>query len=229
MPSQTFFNLPDKKRETLLKVAIDEFSAHDYNSASISRIVRKANIAQGSFYQYFQNKKDLYLYLLELLSKTKFSYLQGSRPPKSEMDFFEYLGWLFETSINFDLTHPGLSRLGYRAFYGDSTIQERKIEETKEAFSEFIHQIVIKGISEGDINPNIDLELAVFVVDTLSNAFNQYVPQKLGITPDKLAQKGASIDTDLVKNMFDELVQILRFGLSNYKRTVIESDLTKKH
>ena len=224
MPSQTFFNLPNQKRETIIKVAIDEFSIHDYNSASISRIVREANIAQGSFYQYFQNKKDLYLYLLELLSKTKLSFLQGSRPPKSEMDFFEYLAWLFETSIHFDLTHPGLSRLGYRAFYGDSSVQDRKIKEAKEAFSELIRQMVIKGISEGDIDSSVDLSLAVFVIEKLINAFSDYVPQKLGITPKKLAQEGVlSFDNDLVKNMFSELVQILKFGLSNDKKRAVKN------
>jgi AcrR family transcriptional regulator len=224
MPSQTFFNLPEEKREALIKIAIAEFSSHDYNSASISRIVKEAGIAKGSFYQYFQNKQDLYLYLLDLLSKTKSSFLQGSHPPKTDMDFFEYLSWLFETSTHFDLSYPELSRLGYRAFYGDSPVCKQKIEEAKEPFSEFIRQIVIKGISEGDIDPNIDLDLVVFVVDTLSNAFSNYVPKKLGITPNKLAQEGASnLDIELAKDPLKELVQILLFGLSSHQEKVIQN------
>ena len=51
MPSQTFFNLSEEKREAIVKVALDEFSRFDYSSASISRIVRKTGIAKGSFYQ----------------------------------------------------------------------------------------------------------------------------------------------------------------------------------
>ncbi len=62
MPSQTFFNLPKEKRDTLIKIALNEFSANEYNSASVSRIVKETGIAKGSFYQYFQDKKDLYLF-----------------------------------------------------------------------------------------------------------------------------------------------------------------------
>jgi AcrR family transcriptional regulator len=218
MPSQTFFNLPDEKRETLIKIAIDEFSSHDYDSASISRIVKEAGIAKGSFYQYFQDKKELYLYLLNLLSETKFSFLQNSHPPKIKMDFFEYLAWLFETSIHFDFTYPALSKLGYRAFYGDSPLGNRAIEEAKEAFSEFIRQIVMKGVSEGDIDPNINLDLVVFVVNTLSNNVGNYIPKKLGVSADKLAQEGvSSLDLKMVKDVFYELLNILKFGLSNHQ------------
>ena len=214
MPSQTFFNLPEPKREALIKIAIDEFSTLDYNSASISRIVRETGIAKGSFYQYFQDKKDLYLYLLNLVSEAKLALLQQTPAPKAKMDFYEYLSWLFDMSIHFDKTHPVLSRLAYRAFYGNSSFQDPEIDEIKRASSKFIYQITLEGIESGDINPSINPDLAVFVVDTLVNAFNNYIPQKIGVTSDTLAEKGSSsFDTELAKDTFNELIQILKFGL----------------
>ena len=223
MPSQTFFNLPEQKREALIKIALDEFSTFDYNSASISRIVRDTGIAKGSFYQYFQDKKDLYVYLLNLVSEAKLAALQQTPTPKAEMDFYEYLSWLFDMSIYFDKTHPVLSRLAYRAFYGNSSFQDPEIEEIKQASSKFIHQIVMKGIESGDINPDIDTDLAVFVVDTLINAFNNYIPQKIGTTTETLAARGSSsFDVELAKETFNKLLQILKFGLfgqqNNYQK-----------
>jgi AcrR family transcriptional regulator len=216
MPNQTFFNLPENKREIIVKVAIEEFATKDYNSVSISRIAKESNIAKGSFYQYFQDKKDLYLYLLDLLGKTKLSFLQNNHPPKSKLDFYEYLSWLLEINMNFDLTYPTLSRLSYRAFYGVLPFQEPKIEAAKKAFSELISQMVIKGVADGDIDRDIDIELAVFVVDTLINAFSNYLPQKLGVSSSKLSREGASaLDDESVKNTFNELIQILKFGLKN--------------
>ncbi len=53
MPQATFFNLPEEKRQKILECALDEFAAHDYDSASVSKIVAKAGIAKGSLYQYF--------------------------------------------------------------------------------------------------------------------------------------------------------------------------------
>jgi TetR/AcrR family transcriptional regulator len=65
MPKPTFFNLTDDKRQRLIDLAIEEFAENDYDLASISKIVAQAGIAKGSFYQYFEDKKDLYQYLLE--------------------------------------------------------------------------------------------------------------------------------------------------------------------
>ena len=60
MPKQTFFNLPEGKRKTLMNAAEKEFARVPLAKASISNIIKDANIPRGSFYQYFENKEDLY-------------------------------------------------------------------------------------------------------------------------------------------------------------------------
>ncbi|MBT2680497.1 TetR family transcriptional regulator [Bacillus sp. ISL-35] len=65
MPKQTFFNLPEQKMKTLLKAAEIEFTRVPFFEASIANIVKTASISRGSFYQYFEDKDDLYFYLLE--------------------------------------------------------------------------------------------------------------------------------------------------------------------
>lgn len=218
MPSPTFFNLSSKKQESLIEIAIDEFSNHDYDSASISRIVHRAGIAKGSFYRYFQDKRDLYLYLVGLVSTTKSSFLQNIHPPEPEINFFDYLSWLFEAGIKFDLTYPALSKLGYRVFYGDLPFRNEVIEGTKEASSKFIHQLVLKGMTEGDIDPGLDKDLVVFIIDTLIKSFGDYIPAKLGLTPEQIAKGGVTtIDIEAAKIIFKELVDVLRFGLTDCK------------
>lgn len=64
MPSSTFFNLPEAKREKLLSAARAEFSRTSYGETSINRIIREAGIPRGSFYMYFTDKEDLFLYLM---------------------------------------------------------------------------------------------------------------------------------------------------------------------
>lgn len=65
MPTQTFFNLPKKKQELLLKSARNEFTNTSFENASINQIIKEAGISRGSFYMYFHDKEDLYFYLLE--------------------------------------------------------------------------------------------------------------------------------------------------------------------
>lgn len=64
MPTQTFFNLPQEKRERLLAVAKKEFTRVPFSKASINRIIKEAYIPRGSFYMYFEDKEDVYFYLL---------------------------------------------------------------------------------------------------------------------------------------------------------------------
>lgn len=68
MPKQTFFNLPEEKRNHIIEVSIDEFAKAPYQNISINHLIRSMNIPTGSFYQYFEDKKDLYfIYCLFIL------------------------------------------------------------------------------------------------------------------------------------------------------------------
>ena len=66
MCTDTFLRLPEEKRNRFLEAAWEEFTSVPFEDASINKIVRRAKIPRGSFYQYFSDKEDL------------FSYLQGS-------------------------------------------------------------------------------------------------------------------------------------------------------
>lgn len=66
MPKQTFFNLSEEKRQSLIAAAEKEFSRVPLVKASVSNIIKMAGIPRGSFYQYFENIEDLYHYLVDL-------------------------------------------------------------------------------------------------------------------------------------------------------------------
>ena len=64
MPTNTFFRLPEEKRQRLMDAAWEEFTRTGFNDVSINRIIQNAHIPRGSFYQYFEDKGDLFSYLL---------------------------------------------------------------------------------------------------------------------------------------------------------------------
>ncbi len=66
MPTATFRNLKKEKQEKLIKAAIKEFSNCLYDKVSINRIIKDSDISRGSFYMYFENKEDLYFFILDL-------------------------------------------------------------------------------------------------------------------------------------------------------------------
>lgn len=69
MPKQTFQNLPEDKKKKILEAAKNEFSRVSVTEASINNIVTRANIARGSFYQYFESKEDLLLFMVNEASE----------------------------------------------------------------------------------------------------------------------------------------------------------------
>ena len=65
MVKQTFYNLPDNKKQRITEAIIKELEQYSYNDISINRIVKNALISRGSFYQYFDDKDDLLKVILD--------------------------------------------------------------------------------------------------------------------------------------------------------------------
>ena len=63
--SDRLSQLPAEKREKILLACIDEFSAHGYQNASTNRIVKAAGISKGLLFHYFDNKKTLFITILD--------------------------------------------------------------------------------------------------------------------------------------------------------------------
>lgn len=59
-----FNTLESEKRERIINAAIKEFARNGYEKASTNEIIRKAEISKGSLFNYFNSKKELYLFLL---------------------------------------------------------------------------------------------------------------------------------------------------------------------
>lgn len=214
MPTHTFFNLPGQKRQLITELAIAEFARHDYDSASISNVVKQAKIAKGSFYQYFEDKKDLYLYLVDLATQQKLAFLKAAQPPQPQMGFFAYLRWLFSASAQFDLAHPALSQIVNRAMYGDVPFREDVMQRTRLASSDYLYELVKDGIAQGDIDPGVSPELAVFLINTLANGLRDFIPQQLGLNAGQLTQgTPADLDMAAIEQIFDDLVQALEHGI----------------
>lgn len=64
MPTETFYHLPEEKRDRLVSAIRRELSCTPFDELSINRIVKDAGIPRGSYYQYFRNKQDLYDFVL---------------------------------------------------------------------------------------------------------------------------------------------------------------------
>src|SRR5699024_9102164 len=60
-----FINLKTEKQKAIINAAIKEFVLSGFEKASTNEIVKRSNISKGSLFNYFNSKKDLYVYLIE--------------------------------------------------------------------------------------------------------------------------------------------------------------------
>lgn len=60
-----FATLNPEKRERIINAALKEFAQNGYEKASTNAIIKEAEISKGSLFNYFNSKKELYLFLLD--------------------------------------------------------------------------------------------------------------------------------------------------------------------
>ena len=111
MPKATFHNLRPEKKEAVIFAALEEFALNDYANASITNMVKIIGIAKGSIYQYFDQKKGLYEYLIELATDTKLEYTKKILKQTGEGDFVKWYRKLLWQSLLFELEHPRYASL----------------------------------------------------------------------------------------------------------------------
>lgn len=215
MPQQTFFNLPEEKRRQILQVAIDEFAENDYDNVSVSRIVARAGIAKGSFYQYFTDKEDLYAYLLELLTQAKTTYLSLDHPDPNHIGIYAYLRWLAEVGVSLQLAHPQLSKIAARA--ATARFFPKAFDQSvREQTYAFYRRLVEVGQQQGDIAPEFDPEVAAVMFDGLMTSISRLMLDKIGRGEITLnLDDRTSFDLPAVRRIFNVMVDVLEHGMRN--------------
>jgi TetR/AcrR family transcriptional regulator len=214
MPKQTFFNLPEEKRRLILDLAIEEFAERDYNRASISNIVARAGIAKGSLYQYFEDKRDLYLYLIQLAGEEKKTFLASHPPPDLNMDVFAYIRWLMQMGTRFELSNPKLAQVAYRALFSDRPFGDEPFTQLRQSVLSYYEHMVRLGIQQGVIDPDIDVGLAVFVFSSVFNEFGRYLLDRLDVDILDLAGGKVRYQELPIDDLVVQLLNILKRGFA---------------
>ena len=107
---QTFLNLPENKRHRITAVAVDEFAAQGYAGASINRMRDRLQIAKGSIFQYFGDKRGLFMHVFNVAVTMVKDYLREVREATIEEDIFARLNRTLAAGIAF----PGSPTLSSR-------------------------------------------------------------------------------------------------------------------
>ncbi len=111
MPKETFYNLPESKQTAVFKAAVQEFSTQKYSDASINQIVKSAGIPRGSFYQYFNDKADVFVFILEKISAQIKAVEQKNAVDDSDCDALTQFAKKLASTIELNGSNPEYVRI----------------------------------------------------------------------------------------------------------------------
>lgn len=171
MPKDTFFRLPEEKKERILQAAVREFSSVIFTDASINRIIREAQIPRGSFYQYFEGKEDLYLYLIEYISEEK-REIFSRYMEQTKGGFFETIEASVPAVFQWARERPEYYRIGYFLLQDQSEFI-RNLVKRMDTAQAWMYGLLKADQQDGKIRPDVDLHLVMDMYLAMSNRMLQ--------------------------------------------------------
>lgn len=210
MPKETFFNLPVEKRERVIDAALDEFATRPYHKARITAIADKAGIAKGSFYQYFEDKKDLFKHIMDLLVNKKLEYLNHDMMANMEKySFFQLLRGIYLSAFRFARENHRMAAVGMM-IVKDAELRNEICGEYEDESSNFYKKLLEVGLTKGELDPAIDLELIPKILTALNYSLGDIIYEDgeidLGVLDDKDAIDGTM-------EIFDKMLYFIENGI----------------
>jgi TetR/AcrR family fatty acid metabolism transcriptional regulator len=162
------------RRESIIQAAIEVFSTKDFKTASISEIAQKAGVANGTIYQYFRNKEDLF-FAIPVEKTNEFRnqlelHLEGISGAFNKIRKFV---WYF---LYFFKTNPGYGRiLMLEMRVSKSFVKTETYGFLKQSVSQ-VMKIIIEGQNEGVIRQDTDAYiLRHLILGTLEHMVSRWL------------------------------------------------------
>ena len=206
-----FDKLNEEKKNKIIKACLEEFSDNGYENASTNSIVSKAGISKGLLFHYFENKRNIYLYLIDI-SINRFLdkfYEYEAEPSK---DIFERLIQSGMIKIRLALEEPQMYKIVMEAFIDTPRGMEEEIQSRYQKIFAQTMPNVFENLDYSKFREDIDKNKAVeFIIIFLDSLYNKYVKMAKG-----KATKLSNEELDLmIKEQF-EFVEMVKYGL--YKK-----------
>jgi TetR/AcrR family fatty acid metabolism transcriptional regulator len=147
----------DLRRQQIIQAATEVFGNSNFQNAGISEIALKANVAEGTLYQYFKNKEDLFFSIPAQKTEEfcdEFNlHLQGIH------DSFNKVRKLIWYYLYFFKTNPAYARtLMLEMRVSKSFISSRTYDKIK-VFADKVLEIIKEGQEEGRIRKDMDVHV----------------------------------------------------------------------
>lgn len=209
-PRRTFRNLSRIKQERITRAAVAEFGEKGYTGASINAIVERLGIAKGSIFQYFGDKKGLFLFVFDTAMSMVKDYLRAVREETRQQPLFERLRATLLAGVLFRMEHPMIYRLYLKILFEyDIPFRDELLRSLRAYSLEYLRTLLTDARNRGELREDLDLDKAAFILDAVMDRFLQaqtidHLDAGLGLH---------DCDARTARAWVDEMVDVMRMGI----------------
>lgn len=207
LPRDTFLNLKEEKRQRILNAALHEIAGHGYDKASVTRIVKAAGIATGSFYQYFEDLDDLFICIGLEAGRLKAMYMQRAMDESSGKDLEGVIRAMYLGGVRFALEHPEYYRCAESLLkMKDSALYRKMLAYAEKSdLAVWLYQVVSQSIAGGELHPSITPELFFKLLTGINATIIEYLID---------ARPGGGMNEGDLEMLCELGVQVILHGIS---------------
>lgn len=161
----------DDKYSRILKASIEVISEKGLEKSSISEIVKKAGIAQGTFYLYFSSKSDL----VPAIAKSLLTKIldRMKRKVNGTASFWGTLETVIDETFKVTDEHKDIIVLVYSGLAVNHSLE--KWEEVYRPYYEWLEIEISKAVQKEEIHTDINVKwTSRTIINLIENAAERY-------------------------------------------------------
>ena len=203
IPTTTFSNLTDEKKNRIIDAAVNELSIASFEHIKLSNIIKEAKIPRGSFYQYFEDKMDLYKYVMLKIGEKKVEYLSDKMKNDQNLPFLDLFRELYISGIRFAVENPKYIRITELLLSSKGQVYDELMGRNLSLAFDYFKAYILKDIELGLISSDVDVDtLCELVIDITTNITNR-----------QLRETG-EIDMGAMLHKVDSIITIFKKGIT---------------
>lgn len=211
MPKYTFFNLTLEKQEKVMRAAINEFLKHGFEKGNVADIAKNAEVAKGSIYQYFENKRELFLYAvrwsIELFANKYGKYINLESKDTDIFDYFYknakeiWLQMRDEREVVIFIQDVFLGK--YNSLTDESMAYMMKVSD------EYLLNLIKNGKNSGSIRKDIDDKILSLFITGVSFKIKEYMMNKARTLGEDIVDEDFEVNEKEIRAM----IELLKNGM----------------
>ncbi len=207
---------PDERRAELIDTAEEFFETVGYNNTAVSDIVKKINVAQGTFYYYFKSKEDILLAIFDKYTQQNIIDLKQILN-SSDLNMIEKYAKVLDTQFKIIKNNKKISAQIHNK--ENAGIHQKAIINAINSYTPIYEELLKQGIKEGKIKTDYPYEISEFLLLIMNFLFD---PGMFHFTIEEYKKKIEALNDMIMKVLevpekYKDVIQIKEKAIELYQ------------